>query len=147
MANRASHFRGGVALAASIDGNQTLAANRTLAVTTADKLTVGGKIVPQRVIATFSLPGALPATAGNHGVIFFIADAACELYASTCTLSRLDHLLTHANGDAGRHRRDIAAGRYFMKLADRRIRRKLAELNSNDDADTTATANAVLEEM
>src|SRR5205085_5467704 len=26
-----------------------------------------------------------------------IADAACELYASSCTLSRLDQLLTHGN--------------------------------------------------
>ena len=29
-----------------------------------------------------------------------LADAACELYASSCTLSRLDHLLTVGNGDA-----------------------------------------------
>jgi len=32
-----------------------------------------------------------------------------------------------------------------MKLADRRIKLKLAELHSNDDTDTTTTANAVLE--
>src|SRR5439155_3131410 len=30
-----------------------------------------------------------------------IADAACDLYASSCTLSRLDHVLTLANGHAG----------------------------------------------
>src|SRR4051794_19526157 len=28
-----------------------------------------------------------------------LSDAACDLYAASCTLSRLDHLLTSANGD------------------------------------------------
>jgi alkylation response protein AidB-like acyl-CoA dehydrogenase len=73
-----------------------------------------------------------------------IADAACELYASSCTLSRLDHLLTHTNGNPGEAKRDEAAGRYFLKLSDRRIRQSLASLNDNEDADTTATADAVL---
>ncbi len=73
-----------------------------------------------------------------------LADAACELYASTCTLSRLDHLLTAGNGNAADVARDVAAGRYFLKLSDRRIKQCLAALKDNDDVDTTATADAVL---
>jgi alkylation response protein AidB-like acyl-CoA dehydrogenase len=73
-----------------------------------------------------------------------IADAGCELYASACTLSRLDSLLASANGNRNAHSADIAAGRYFLKLADRHVRQCLAALTDNDDADTTATADAVL---
>jgi acyl-CoA dehydrogenase family member 9 len=72
-----------------------------------------------------------------------IAEAACELYASSCTLSRLDHLLTMANGRAG-IQAEISAGRYFLKLADRRIRESLAALWHNDDAATTETADGVI---
>ncbi len=74
-----------------------------------------------------------------------LADAACELYASSCALSRLDHLLTLRNGNAAEAGREIQAGRYFLKLADRRIRACLEALRDNDDADTTATADAFLE--
>jgi alkylation response protein AidB-like acyl-CoA dehydrogenase len=73
-----------------------------------------------------------------------IADAGCELYASSCTLSRLDSLLAGANGDRNALAADVAAGRHFLKLSDRRIRQCLAALTDNDDADTTATADAVL---
>jgi alkylation response protein AidB-like acyl-CoA dehydrogenase len=69
-----------------------------------------------------------------------IADAGCELYASSCTLSRLDALLTKGKYSAA----DIDAGRYFLKLSDRRIRDSLAALNDNEDAMTTTTANTVL---
>ena len=41
--------------------------------------------------------------------------------------------------------RDVAAGRYFLTLANRRIRQNLAAVADNDDAQTTAAANAVLE--
>jgi alkylation response protein AidB-like acyl-CoA dehydrogenase len=74
-----------------------------------------------------------------------IADAACELYASSCTLSRLDHLLTPGNGNPAEMDRDLAVGQYFLKLSDRRVRQCLATLKDNDDEATTATANAVLE--
>ena len=75
-----------------------------------------------------------------------IADAACELYASSCTLSRLDHLLTLADGSAGSKEReaDIGAGRYFLRIANRRIQLSLAALWDNDDEGTTQTADAVL---
>jgi alkylation response protein AidB-like acyl-CoA dehydrogenase len=74
-----------------------------------------------------------------------IADAACDLYASSCTLSRLDHLLLNGNHAPSEVNRDVTAGRYFLRLTDRRIRTNLAGLSDNDDVDTTATANAVLE--
>jgi alkylation response protein AidB-like acyl-CoA dehydrogenase len=73
-----------------------------------------------------------------------IADAACELYASSCTLARLDHLLTAGNGHPTELDRDVQAGRYFLTISDRRVRQCLAALSENDDAETTRTADAVL---
>jgi len=74
-----------------------------------------------------------------------LADAACELYASSCTLARLDSLLSIGNGHADEVTRDVTAGRYYLRLSNRRIKQCLAALSDNDDKDTTATANAVLE--
>jgi hypothetical protein len=74
-----------------------------------------------------------------------IADAACDLYASSCTLSRLDHILTGSNGNPAEARRDAQAGRYFLTLANRRIKQNLAALTDNDDEATTAAAIAALE--
>src|SRR5205814_1309730 len=76
-----------------------------------------------------------------------LADAACELYASACTLARLDDLLARSggNGRVAEAARDVTAGRYFLKLSDRRVRQCLAALNDNDDADATACADALLE--
>jgi alkylation response protein AidB-like acyl-CoA dehydrogenase len=74
-----------------------------------------------------------------------IADAACDLYASSCTLSRLDQMLTQGNHQPPEANRDVTAGRCFLRLADRRIRQNLAALNDNDDDQTTAAANAALE--
>jgi alkylation response protein AidB-like acyl-CoA dehydrogenase len=73
-----------------------------------------------------------------------IADAACELYASSCTLARLDHLLTLSNGNPQDVARDATAGRYYLKLSDRRIRQSLAALTDNDDVETTGAADAAL---
>jgi alkylation response protein AidB-like acyl-CoA dehydrogenase len=73
-----------------------------------------------------------------------LADAACELYASSCTLSRLDHLLSVGNGNPEEVERDVIAGRYFLRISNRRIRQCLAALDHNDDSYTTATADAVL---
>jgi alkylation response protein AidB-like acyl-CoA dehydrogenase len=74
-----------------------------------------------------------------------IADAACDLYASTCTLSRLDHLLTHGNHSPGEVKRGVITGRHFLRIANRRIRQNLGVLTDNDDEQTTATADTVLE--
>jgi alkylation response protein AidB-like acyl-CoA dehydrogenase len=73
-----------------------------------------------------------------------IADAACELYASACALARLDDLLSPGNGNAEEARREAEAGRYFLRLADRRVRQCLAALHDNDDAYTTQAADAAL---
>lgn len=68
-----------------------------------------------------------------------IADIAIDLYVSSCVLSRLDHLMgkTAANGKPGTPAdpfADVAAGRYFLKLAFRRVRERFAALDDNDDA-------------
>jgi alkylation response protein AidB-like acyl-CoA dehydrogenase len=73
-----------------------------------------------------------------------LADAACDLYASACTLSRLDSLLQHADGRAVDNDPDVIAGRYFLRLANRRIHQNLAALSDNEDDWTTLTADAVL---
>lgn len=73
-----------------------------------------------------------------------ISDAACELYASGCALSKLDHMLTEGNGNPAEVERDVTAGRYFLRLADRHVRQSLAALKDQDDAMTTKTADAWL---
>jgi alkylation response protein AidB-like acyl-CoA dehydrogenase len=73
-----------------------------------------------------------------------IADAACELYASSCTLSRLDSLLAHGNGNATEINRDIQSGLYFLQISNRKILQSLASLNDNDDAATTTVADGIL---
>jgi len=74
-----------------------------------------------------------------------IADAACELYASSCVLSRLDALLATGNGNAAEVNANVQVGRYYLQFSDRRIRQCLAGLRDNDDGPTTATADAILE--
>jgi hypothetical protein len=73
-----------------------------------------------------------------------LTDIAIDLYAAASTLSRLDSLLARTNGDARQAAADVAAGRYFLRLADRRIRRNFGALKDNDDPQTTATADAVM---
>jgi alkylation response protein AidB-like acyl-CoA dehydrogenase len=75
-----------------------------------------------------------------------LADAACDLYASSCTLSRLDELMTPSNGHASltQEAADIVAGRYFLQIANRRIRQNLAALWDNEDEFTTQAADAAL---
>ena len=73
-----------------------------------------------------------------------IADAACDLYASSCTLSRLDSLLNSTNHDQVERDRQIAAGRYFLRLANRRVKQSLAALSDHDDDAATAAAEMAL---
>jgi alkylation response protein AidB-like acyl-CoA dehydrogenase len=73
-----------------------------------------------------------------------LADAACELYASSCALARLDHLLTAGNGEPPGGNTDVGAGLYYLRLSDRRVRQCLDALSDNDDQYTTMTADAVL---
>src|SRR5690606_29458016 len=73
-----------------------------------------------------------------------IADAACELYASSCVLSRLESIVRDHHLSEEQKRRDLKVGRYYLATADRRARQCLAELWENDDDETTAVADAVL---
>ncbi len=68
-------------------------------------------------------------------------------YAAACTLARLDYLLTTGNGAARQMTADVTAGRYFLRLADRRIAWNFEALKDNDDPLTTAAADAVLGNM
>jgi alkylation response protein AidB-like acyl-CoA dehydrogenase len=74
-----------------------------------------------------------------------IAEAATELYLSSCVISRLDALLAHSNGEAVNLERDVAVGRFFLRAANRRIKQHLAAIWDNDDEQTTATADLLLE--
>jgi alkylation response protein AidB-like acyl-CoA dehydrogenase len=67
-----------------------------------------------------------------------LSDAACDLYAASCTLARLDHIMGKAD------ERDLQSGRYFLTMTNRRIKQNLAALWDHDDEITTATANAWL---
>ncbi len=76
-----------------------------------------------------------------------VADAAIELFVSSCVLRRLDAVLERTEHDGNNHHaadNDLIAGRYYLRSAERRIRRALADLWDNDDALTTQTANVVL---
>src|SRR5262249_24859591 len=77
-----------------------------------------------------------------------IADIAIDLYVSSCVLARLDSLLAKpaANGKsvAADPSADIASGRYFLKLAFRRIRDRFAGLDDNDDAALLESAKSMI---
>lgn len=60
-------------------GDVTIVANKTLAVTTADKLTHAGVISPRFIHATVNIPAG--AAAADYDGLFFIADAAYEVVA------------------------------------------------------------------
>src|SRR5881398_991783 len=73
-----------------------------------------------------------------------IANAAMDLFASTCVLSRQDSEIQFArrNGDAAAP--DHAAADLFLRQSFRRIRDFLAGLTDNDDKSVLATANSCL---
>src|SRR5216110_1868912 len=73
-----------------------------------------------------------------------IADAAMDLFASTCVLSRLDSEIqfAHRNGDAAAP--DHSAADLFLRQSFRRIRGFLAGLTDNDDKSVLATADSCL---
>jgi len=73
-----------------------------------------------------------------------IANAAMDLFASTCVLSRQDSEIQFArrNGDAAAP--DHAAADLFLRQSFHRIRGFLAGLTDNDDKSVLATANSCL---
>jgi alkylation response protein AidB-like acyl-CoA dehydrogenase len=70
-----------------------------------------------------------------------IADAVIELFVSACVLKRLDDLLFHPNGEVADSKRSLDIGRYYLRTAERRIRRGLGDLWDNDDEATTEVAD------
>lgn len=68
------------------------------------------------------------------------ADAAIALYSASCTLARLDHDLAEGIATG----LDREAGALYLRMANRRIDQALRELDDNDDARTSATAEAAL---
>lgn len=75
-----------------------------------------------------------------------VADAVIELYVSSCVLSRLDRLMREPSLDEKQRAAQLRTGRYYLKTADRRIHRSLADLWDNDDDETTNVANLSLAE-
>jgi acyl-CoA dehydrogenase family protein 9 len=72
-----------------------------------------------------------------------IANAAMELFAATCVLSRWDSELSVVEGN-GRNATDHVAADLFMRRALRKTRHFLRGLGDNDDTAILATADAVL---
>ncbi len=90
-------------------------------------------------------------------VLARLGDTAIDLYASICTLRRMDHLISsrsHHDGDAGNGHSSpgnplplatqLMAGRYFLSQSRRKIKRLLTELHDNDDERTTELARKML---
>lgn len=73
-----------------------------------------------------------------------ISDSATDLYAAVCVLNRLDFLLREHDVPQAELALQLETGRYFLKLAEQRIKRNLADINSNLDEDTKSLAKRVL---
>lgn len=73
-----------------------------------------------------------------------LGDTATELYMASCVYSRLVSLLSHASGDPESLNRDVQSGLFYMRSSHRRNARRLAELQCNDDAEETRTADVFL---
>src|SRR6267378_3524421 len=73
-----------------------------------------------------------------------IANAAMDLFASTCVLSRQDAELQFAQRNGSSSPSDQFAADLFLRQSFRRIRRFLTGLTNNDDKSVLATANSIL---
>jgi acyl-CoA dehydrogenase family protein 9 len=73
-----------------------------------------------------------------------IANAAMDLFASTCVLSRYDAELQSAQRNGSSSSPDQLAADLFLRQSFRRIRHFLAGLTDNEDKSVLATANSVL---
>jgi alkylation response protein AidB-like acyl-CoA dehydrogenase len=76
-----------------------------------------------------------------------LSDIVCDLYASVCTLSKLDQMLSIVSHPLMGDNPSIVAGKHFLTLADRRIKQNTAMLWDNDDVHTTKTANLILKKF
>lgn len=83
------------------------------------------------------------AIVGRQAVQARLADNAALLFAWSCVLSKLDHLLTE--GASGpKWERDKAAGLYFLHMAHEQIEQNLYLLDHNSDAAMERAAGAAL---
>src|SRR5437588_392483 len=73
-----------------------------------------------------------------------IANAAMDLFAATCVLSRYDAELQFAQRNGNSSSLDQFAADLFLRQSFRRIRHFLAGLTDNDDKSVLATANSIL---
>jgi hypothetical protein len=73
-----------------------------------------------------------------------IAGVAMEMFASACVISRLDSDLQGIAQNGASAPASRKAAQLFLRQSFARIRRFLAELTDNDDAELLATANSVL---
>jgi len=73
-----------------------------------------------------------------------IANSAMEMFASACTLSRLDSELQSASNNGASAPANRKAAELFLTQSFRRVRRNLAELTDNDDGKLLGAANAAL---
>ena len=73
-----------------------------------------------------------------------IANAAMDLFAATCVLSRYDAELQYAQRNGSSSSPDQLAADLFLRQSFRRIRHFLAGLTDNDDKSVLTTANSVL---
>jgi alkylation response protein AidB-like acyl-CoA dehydrogenase len=73
-----------------------------------------------------------------------IANAAMDLFASTCVLSRQDAELQFAQRNGNSSSPDKFAANLFLRQSFRRVRHFLAGLTDNEDKLVLATANSVL---
>jgi alkylation response protein AidB-like acyl-CoA dehydrogenase len=73
-----------------------------------------------------------------------IANAAMDLFASTCVLSRYDSELQFSQRNGNASSPDQFAADLFLRQSFRRIRNFLAGLTDNDDKSVLATAKSVL---
>jgi len=74
-----------------------------------------------------------------------VANAAMDLFASTCVLSRLDADIQFARRNGSSSSPDQFAAELFLRQSFRRIRHFLAGLTNNDDKSVLATANSILD--
>jgi alkylation response protein AidB-like acyl-CoA dehydrogenase len=76
-----------------------------------------------------------------------IADIAIDLYVSSCVLARLDSMAQHAAGNgkvATDPFEDAVAGKFFLKMAFRRIKERFAALDDHDDPACLDAAKSAL---
>jgi acyl-CoA dehydrogenase family member 9 len=70
-----------------------------------------------------------------------VADAATEIYVSSCVLARLEKLVAATHDGEAAHDESIVAGKYYLTTAARRIRQNLAALWDHDDIETSRLAD------